>query len=426
MNIMLKNIFLWSVVATCQATSNRNGVTPPYMKLNLHCSATNAYDGDTPQNGECVLDVNSPTDNSANEAATIAELVAGYGKSRVFAQFLVTLPDLDGGATGLDGHAAGSCLNYKVGTANMLYTANGTSAMDKSVRFFYNDNDDTDSALAYVYAGVNCSGAGADSTSGFIWGDKNINGKFANGGVGNFDAAAKYGLRLNAALTDVVEATAVRWLGKKSFSGQLIGPYTNNSCRGLSYEATTSWFLPFVVALEDATGETNYDAYTETAVSSTHKCRSARGDKNGATANDAIWYSWKLGSSATNGDITFIVSQGTGAKLVGVAAPAADDGTNAAKTNAECVAGNTHHEATFNMTWDGTFTNCVQAKDAAGETIPSKFYKLVPSIFSTGSSWPSTVAAPSACAACANASPASGLHISAFTAVLLAVLALIA
>lgn len=74
------------------------------------------------------------------------------------------------------------------------------------------------------------------------------------------------------------------------------------------------------------------------------------------------------------------------------------------------------------MTWDGTVANCVQAVDGSGQTV-SFYYKLIPSLGSLGNAWPSTIPAPSSSCP-GSASPASGLHLSAFMAAAIAFIAM--
>merc|ERR1712034_192683 len=93
------------------------------------------------------------------------------------------------------------------------------------------------------------------------------------------------------------EASAVRWTGKKSFSGQLVGPYGDDKCRTLDHNAIGGIFLPVVVPIEAADAESGKTVYSEPAVSSTVKCRSMRADKTGATINEAYWYGYSIGAA---------------------------------------------------------------------------------------------------------------------------------
>lgn len=414
--MLFKLVIGLSLVATSYATSTRNTNIAAYAKVSIHCAAKFTYDGDSPSQvvSECVVDV-ATADDGGTAAVLLTDLQTNFGKTTpINAQFLVTLPykDMDN----IDQiQMAGNCVNYKMGVHGGATPTEFFGAIpDKSFRLQMNDDLSVDLATTVKYAGINCTGTATASAFGFKWATQATQGKKAIAGDtgATFGLIGNWGLDINAAMTASVEATAHRWTNKKNFAGQLVGPYSSNKCRTLDSDGATTVFLPVVVPIEAADAETGEEAFSEPAVSSTKKCRSMRGDLDGSTVNEARWYAFSTSSTADAGELTFSLSHGNAANLVG----------GATLVPTTCAAGATHHEATFVMTWDGTFSNCVQAKDAAGQTV-SFYYKLIPSLASTGNAWPSTIPAPST--GCpAGTSPASGLHLSAFMAAGIAFIAM--
>lgn len=419
--MLVKFVFLCSLAATPYATSNRNalrsGSSKVYATINFHCAALNAYDQDSPAAvggiSDCVINVAS----ADNGTELLDDMALYYGKddktkSPITAQVMVSIPYLDMGATGLDYSTyPGTCVNYLPGSTGATIFKLFGGVPTASFRLVYDNS--ADKATTIAYSGLNCTGTGTANAHGFNWNENSVNGKRARGGdtANNFTAATHYGLLLGAANTSSHEADAFRWINLKHFAGQLQGPYSTEHCRGLDPAAATTLNMPVVIPLEAATAVVA--GYSEVVpTTQENQCKNLAGNVNGAVAGEAAWLGITRTSDTENGEIQFTFSNGTSALVTGIET-----------ASVTCTPGDLIHKAVFSVTWDGYFNSCVQAKNENGTEIVSKYYKLTPNVDSIGS-WPSTMAAPSTAASPPAASPASGLHLSAFMASLIAAIAM--
>jgi len=383
-----------------------------YVKMNLHCANLNDIDAATPETASlCVVDTN--TDGNGNTVTTIAS--AGHIEATIKAQFLMRANyDI---AQGFGNHA-GNCLNYLIGVDGASQADFGVGAVANSS--FYLVRHATDDTVTVWKGAPGCSGAVATTATGFLFGDAATQGKWAVGGdIAGLSTKNTWGLELGA--TNMVNLfTASRWTGKKNFAFQIIGPYADNSCKGLTLAHAATIFYPVVVPLEDAVRNDVVTApasttknQSEFALSTTMRCwnvNSLSSAANGTNAGEAEWHGVK--TTANLGEFTWAYSSGA----------LADREVDTAGTTT-CTPGALYYGVTFKMDYSGKMSTnkgaCIQAKDAAGEDVSSKFFRMIPAIDQVGA-WPTSQAIPStACDACTG-SPASGLHFSAAVAAFIA------
>ena len=407
-------------------TRDTVGASPHmYVKWSMYCAPTQgAYinAGNMPAAASLCINVPALT-NGVLEAAAWTSLKAIVQESNIKAQFLMRANYVMGGPEGA--HGPGNCLNFHPGTAgtdNPDFGIGGAAAKDASLALVRHATLDTVNFA--TFAAVDCQGAATLQTTGFGWISSSTVGKTVMGGVTANPVTATTNAGLIGLAADNahrVYATAVRWMTKKNFAFQVVGPYTDNTCTGLTFNANNINY-PLVAPLEDAPHDPTGDAadadYVTSAAVQEEKAISA-----------TVSRCWNINGRSTDGGVANNpqLIQLSLTTTVGEFKLRYTDGANAARnaSTGACTAGANVQDIVWKMSYDGTMDTtaqaCVQAKDANGALLNNKFYNLIPAARQIGA-WPSSIALPEIAATCAS-SPASSLHLS---SALIAFFALIA
>lgn len=286
--------------------------------------------------------------------------------------------------TSADRH--GSCIQFALNSDDPLFTP-GT-AFTNSIAIQDTGNGQY---TGFTFADQECAIAGVAEANGFVF---NPNSTGSSDCSGVLAPASDIGglILMNGA--QVIETIGTLFLASRAISGQLNGPFTNNSCTLLA--AGNSASIPIVVPLEDkaVTADTTL---SEFAVTTPGIC--------------SLWHTtggivlMRTKTSTTKGELSFEISSGA----------------NVAHTDkTTCVNGDTYRKITFTVALNGSRAHCVQAVDSSGNGISQAFYTFPIDDESVGD-WPSfpdpVTEAPTACE-----SPASALHISTTMAIIFALI----
>lgn len=387
-----------------------------YIKLNFHCPATDAIGGGTPDSGSaCVLEANL---TGGTVAATMVS--AGCVEANIMSQYLMRVPYYRGPVSN---SWDGACLNMIPGsdTANAYDFSYGATHTG-SFHVERDDNDATDLVTVFSHSAPGCVDRGTTSGTGFLFGEQVQEGKaYCGGVVAGTRGEADWGINIGAVdVTSRAIFSGIRW-SKKSFAGQIMGPFNNDTCKTFPAFGGTTIHMPIVVPLEDAVIDSTHTASPtvpaitkvhngELAVSSTIRCWNMNSAANGTTAGDAEWVGLKTTGNA--GEFEWIFTEGVGAER--------DVDANGVT---DCKLGATVHKIVFKMDYTGKADLCKESIAANGNG-SSSYFLFRPSYHNTLGEWSSSEDIPAA-APGASPSPAFGLHFSAGLAALIAFITLL-
>jgi len=415
----MKFILASALIATCYATAapaTRDTSTMMYMKLNFHCPAQGAIDGATPDAGSpCVLKA-----NSANGGLMADMVTAGCVESNIQNQFLVVVPYSRGA---IANNRNGNCINFVPGsdTANAFNFGAVGIVAQKSMSFVRHATADTATVILYDAPGCvgasTLGGVAGGTVTGFHFNDAATQGKFLC--AGNIDGTREtntdWGLEIGAvAQTSRAIMSASRWTNKKTFAGQIMGPFATNKCTALPGFGPTVVHYPIVMPLEDAPTNapqanpaTTQQYNGELAISATNRCWNSAAGKTGAVSGEAVTVGVRTANAAS---FSVKISSGTNSQRV---FPASD-----VTGKVTCTDGDTISDVTYTMDYTGVVNLCVESINAGGSGSGS-YFLFAPADYSSIGLWTGNPQIPAGTGSGGAASPASSLHLSAAVAAMI-------
>lgn len=306
----------------------------------------------------------------------------------------------------------GACMN--IGAHGTVFARNQGTAFDavNTHSFFISKITATPGLYEpWVSATINCGGAalainnGAGANFGFE--GLTDSGDSDCGGVVAVAADSDNGIAFISAATGVGHGiTATLFQQRKFIAADLVGPFSAATCTNLTGGAGKSGIVPLVIPLDSTTADVA--AKSEFALATDkYQCTSLSAV---ATVGSQFLYKVSV-ASVTSGELMIQYSHGTGTVW-------ADRNTCTMST----TAGN-NYKLTFTVGIRGDVGYCKQAYQTDGTTGQSKYWRLIPHIGSIGA-FPTMPALPTSAPGAACASPASGLHLSAFMAGFIAIIAM--
>lgn len=263
-----------------------------------------------------------------------------------------------------------------------------------------------------VAANLECNGVAAfinTTAADFGWTGLLDSGDSACGGVIGVPTDVANGIAfVSAGTTKSHGITATLFSQRKFISFDLVGPFNTAGCTNLTGGAGKIGVIPMVVPLDDTTADVA--AKSEFALAADkYQCTSLS-----TVATDGSQFLYKVSlASATSGELVIQYSHGTGTVYT--------DRQNCTMS----TTANQNYIMKFTVGMRGNVGFCKQAMQADGTTGQGKYWRLNPHVGSIGA-FPTMPALPVACSTSGTgcASPASGLHLSAFMACFIAIIAM--
>jgi len=374
-------LFFFVLLGLAHATQPTND----YIKIKFRGAAiANVTPGTTAATDSCTGDVkNVVTVRVPRTTVTTAQIAA------------------DAASYGVGNDLVGACVNV---TAAGAFTMNGTS---KTASFSYSRHATSGRYVVVLNNAPFCQGTHADQAVGFQFDATNY---ACGGGFTGVTANDNDGVFVVGTIG--YAATAMLYPAKKILAMQIMGPYTNAACHTAPSAAEMNTY-PVVIPLETTALTATVDV--SSTIGNTTQCGFDSGDSTAAATKSLIGYQ----TTTTKGELLLTLGLGTNIT-------AYSDTTNTCTINAD--ANGEYDSLKFSFGIRSSFTSCVQSTTTEGGDPAvagsSRYFQLV--VHPDGLGYIPNEADYPAAASCpeGTASPASNLHMSAFMAAAIAVMAL--